>query len=149
MLHPAPHWRVKSPGTVEDMWIGELSARSGIPRRTIRFYEEEGLLSEPPRTPSGYRDYGPEALERLSLVRVAKGLGMTLDEIREVFGLAEAGRRPCSRVREIMRTRAAEIDRRIEELGRLRERLEAVVESDGDGEAVMCPLIEAPHVVEG
>lgn len=87
-MHPAPGWKVNFPGTVRAVWIGELSARSRLPRRTMRLYEEEGPLPEPSRTPSGYRDYRPEALERLSLIRAAKHLGLRENGVshREAIG---------------------------------------------------------------
>jgi MerR family transcriptional regulator, copper efflux regulator len=65
--------------------ISQLAARSGIAARTIRFYEQAGLLPAPPRTTSGYRSYNDDAITRLRFVRSAQALGLSLVEIAEVL----------------------------------------------------------------
>ena len=66
------------------MRIGELAKTAGLTPDTIRFYEREGLLEAPPRTPSGYRDYGPEVLDDLVFIRKAQLLGLRLPDEDEV-----------------------------------------------------------------
>ncbi len=105
------------------MRIGELAGRLGLNPRTVRFYESIGVLPEPPRTPSGYRDYGEGDLERLRFVKLAQSLGLTLDDIREVLALRDRGQAPCAYVRRVIEEQAAAIDRRIEELRRMRAEL--------------------------
>ena len=115
------HWKVKwySAG----LRIGELAERSGVADRTIRYYEGVGVLDRPPRTAGGYRDYDTATLERLRFVRAAQAVGLTLGEIREIVELRERGRTPCAHVTELLQRRAAEIEDRIAELGKMRAEL--------------------------
>lgn len=102
------------------MRIGVLAGKLGLNPRTIRFYESIDVLPEAPRTPSGYRDYGEADHQRLRFVRLAQSLGLTLDDIREILALRDRGEAPCAYVREVIDEQAAAIDRRIEELERMR-----------------------------
>lgn len=105
------------------MRIGELAQRLGLNPRTIRFYEATGVLPEPERTPSGYRDYEESDVERLKFVRLAQSLGLSLDEISEVLAFRDRGEPPCGYVTQVIRDKAAEIDHQIEQLQRLRREL--------------------------
>ena len=67
------------------MRTGELAERAGISPEAVRFYERVGVLSAPVRTASGYRDYDEAALDRLTFVRAAQAVGLTLGQIREVI----------------------------------------------------------------
>ncbi len=69
------------------MQIGELADRVGVNTKTIRYYESIKLLPEPARTPAGYRIYGPDDETRLTFIKTAQHLGLSLDEIREVLAL--------------------------------------------------------------
>lgn len=109
------------------MRIGELAERSGVPAKTIRYYEDIGLLPAPPRLESGYRDYEPSTLDRLAFIRAAQGVGLSLGEIRGILALRDQGATPCSHVLELLRARAAELDRRIAELRDLRHELNRLV----------------------
>ncbi len=80
------------------MLISELAKRSGVPAKTIRYYEELGILPRPRRTVSGYRDYDDPAVDRLRFVRAAQAAGLTLAEIRNVVALRDDGIPPCSHV---------------------------------------------------
>ncbi|WP_035849990.1 heavy metal-responsive transcriptional regulator [Kitasatospora azatica] len=79
--------------------ISQLAERSGVPATTLRFYEDAGLLPAD-RTPSGYRVYGEDAVERLAFISSAKQLGLALEEIRELLGVREEG--VCASVRARM-----------------------------------------------
>ena len=105
------------------MRIGELSEMAGVPTKTIRFYEEIGLLPPADRTPSGYRDFGEETAGRLGFIRAAQAVGLTLGEIRSVVGLRDRGETPCEHVLELIEARAEDLDRRIAELEALRSEL--------------------------
>ena len=72
---------------MKSLRIGEVSKRANVGIETIRYYEREGLLSEPERKPSGYRQYDEAVIARLQFIRRAKELGFTLGEIRELLGL--------------------------------------------------------------
>jgi len=103
--------------------IGEAAERSGVPAKTIRYYEEIGLLPTPDRGPNGYRRYSDDVLGRLSFIRAAQASGFTLGEIRGVIALRDRGRAPCAHVRTLIDERAAEVDRRIADLQAVRAEL--------------------------
>ena len=95
--------------------------------KAIRYYEDIGLVPPPPRSASGYRDYEPTALERLAFIRAAQAVGLSLGEIRGIVGLRDEGETPCSHVLDLLRTRSAELNRRIAELRTLRAELDRLV----------------------
>ena len=98
------------------MRIGEIAAQAGVPAKTIRFWEAEGLLPEPARTGSGYRDYESGVVERLVFIRHAQRAGLRLDEIRQILDISDAGDPPCQHVQALIDTRLAEVNDRITEL---------------------------------
>ncbi|MQA97391.1 MAG: MerR family DNA-binding protein [Streptosporangiales bacterium] len=98
------------------MRIGVLAASAGVTAKTVRFYEQAGLLPGPPRTASGYRDYPPEAADRLVFIREAAAAGLTLAEIRGVLAIRDAGRPPCRHVSALIDSHLDQVDRRIAEL---------------------------------
>jgi MerR family copper efflux transcriptional regulator len=99
--------------------IGELADRSGVAVKTIRYYEDIGVLDAPQRTSSGYRDYDDPAIDRLAFIRAAQAVGLTLGEIRQVVALRERGQTPCTHVVALLERRADEIGQRIVELQHL------------------------------
>ncbi|MFC5031677.1 heavy metal-responsive transcriptional regulator [Streptomyces sp. So13.3] len=105
------------------MRIGDLARASGLTTKTIRYYEQAGLMPAPPRTPGGYRDYPAEAVTRLTFIRDAQGAGLTLAEIRSVLSLRDSGQAPCGRVTELIDQHLSEIERRLVELRATREAL--------------------------
>jgi DNA-binding transcriptional MerR regulator len=108
------------------MRIGELAQRSGVPARTIRYYESIGLLPRVTRTPSGYRSFDDDALPRLDFIKKAKDLGLTLADIRETLSVRDHGASPCPYVLQIIDRKIAELDLRLTGLQALREELRTV-----------------------
>ena len=104
------------------MKIGELATRSGVSVKTIRYYEEIGVLDEPRRMPSGYRDYDEDTKERLGFIRASQASGLSLGEIRSITAYRDRGESPCEHVLELLRRRSHEIDESIAELQRARLR---------------------------
>lgn len=102
------------------MRIGEIADATGVPAKTIRFWEAEGLLPEPARTASGYRDYQPADTERIRFIRHAQGAGLRLDQIRQVLDISDAGTPPCQHVGVLVQQRLTEVDARIAELTQAR-----------------------------
>ena len=130
------------------MLIGELARAAGMTVEGVRFYERSGLLPPAGRSGSGYRLYGPDALERVAFIRQAQAIGLSLDEIRRVLALSQAGVRPCKEVEAFMRGKVAEIDRRLHELRALKRRLtDTLVRWEAEGGVGrgghVCALIEA------
>lgn len=104
--------------------IGELSDRSKISAKTLRFYEDAGVLPKPARSPNGYRDYDDSALDRLRLIASAQAAGLTLAEIRDVIGIRDDGEAPCAHVIELLDLKAAAVAHQISELRNLQGELD-------------------------
>jgi len=98
------------------MRIGALAERSGLSAQTIRYYESIDLLPDPQRTPSGYRDYAIDAVERLRFIREAQASGLTLDEVQTLLSMKDAGVATCSHTMAFLDRHLAEIDAQIERL---------------------------------
>ncbi len=126
------------------MTIGAVAKRAGVAIDTIRYYEREGLLPEPQRRESGYRTYGESAVRQLRFIRRAKGLGFTLEEIRDLLALSADRHRGVKAVKQRAKARLAAIDERIAELTRVREGLEQLIEAcPGHGAPEQCPILRA------
>ncbi|SRR5216684_2740771 len=108
------------------MRIGEIAGQAGVPAKTIRFWEDQGLLPQPSRTPSGYRDYDPVITERLAFIRQAQAAGLTLEHIRQVLAIRDRGQPPCMHVTTLISQRLSEIEARLAELTRARDQLAAL-----------------------
>lgn len=103
--------------------VGELARRGGVSAKAVRFYEHTGLLPAARRAANGYRLYPEEAVGTLRFVRQATGLGLTLAEIRDILVIRQGGRPPCTHVQQLLRAKAAELDRKLEDLVEMRERI--------------------------
>lgn len=110
------------------MKIGELAEHTSVPTKTIRFWEGEGLLPEPERTPSGYRDYDDTAVDRIGFIRQAQTAGLTLTQIRQILDIADDGNPPCEHVAVAVADRLADVDARITELQAMRRHLRSLAE---------------------
>ncbi|MBD9369179.1 heavy metal-responsive transcriptional regulator [Xanthomonas sp. XNM01] len=126
------------------MIIGQLARQAGVPIDTIRYYERQRLLPEPLRSASGYRRYGQDDLLRLNFIKRAKGLGFTLDEIRDLLGLSDARATDMASVKAAATGKLALVESRIEELGRVRDALQLLVDAcPGHGALSECPIMAA------
>lgn len=103
------------------MNISEVAQQAGVTAKTIRYYEQIGVLPPADRSGSGYREYGEEVLERLEFVRGAQAVGLTLAEIRSVIDVRRGGTRPCSHVVALLTRKTSEIECQIAALQRMRE----------------------------
>jgi MerR family mercuric resistance operon transcriptional regulator len=132
--------------------IGQLARRAGVGVETVRFYERRGLIAQPPRRASGYREYPPEAISRITFIRRAKELGYTLKEIAELLELRVRPRRSCDAVKRNAEAKISDIEAKIESLRRMRKALRGLVNSCEKREATSeCPILSAlggdPRVV--
>lgn len=129
------------------MQIGEVARSVGLEASAIRYYETHGIVPEPQRTPAGYREYDAEDVELLRFVRRLRSLELPLDDVREIVSLRTDGQAPCTQVREAIAREATTIDRRIEDLRRLRNelnRLQTAAEQVNDDWPTSCVC----HVLE-
>lgn len=120
------------------MRIGELAGRAGLTTKTLRFYEQAGVLPGPPRTPSGYRDYDEAALARLRFVRAAQVAGLTLAEIRTVLALHEDQSAPCWHVTALLDRHAATLNERLIELEGIRAEVRRLRERAATRDSSIC-----------
>jgi len=136
------------------MHIGELARSAQVHVQTIRFYERQGLLPRPPRTPAGYRSYEARDLERVIFIQRNQELGFTLAEIQELFELHEAMAATCRRTRRnsdevqaiiaMGRERLQTINRKIQTLHDMRRNLAAVVKHLESANVATCPVGKSP-----
>lgn len=123
------------------MNIGEASDRSGLPAKTIRYYEEIGLIRTD-RGGNGYRDYGAKDVHKLRFLQRSRGLGFSVEECRQLLALYEDKSRASADVREIASSKLTEIDRKIRELTELKHTLEHLVHACHGNDRPDCPILE-------
>ena len=124
--------------------IGELARRAGVKIDTIRFYERQGILPEPPRRESGYREYPPETVGVIRFIKRAQELGFTLREAAELLELREVPRATCGDVLNRALTKIAQIDEKIRDLQAMRAALSQLMAAcSGRGSVACCPIIES------
>lgn len=111
------------------MLIKELAQRSGVPAKTIRFYESVGLLPNPQRANNNYRQYAAESVERLRFIASARNLGLSLAQVGELLSARDRDALPCRRLVDSFRLRIAEVDRQVADLLALRSTLEQVCQN--------------------
>jgi Hg(II)-responsive transcriptional regulator len=120
----------------------EVAAQAHVNSQTLRYYERRGLLPEPVRTPSGYRDYGDDAVRVVRFVKRAQQLGFTLDDIDDLLHLAGGGPDSCDEARAMARSRIDDLQQRIDELAGMRDALTRLIETCGESRAErQCPIL--------
>jgi DNA-binding transcriptional MerR regulator len=124
----------------ETMTIGELASAAGVHVETIRYYEREGILPEPPRTASGYRQYGEPDRWRLAFIQRGKGLGFSLKDIAELLGAGED--RTVDEVQRIAAARLEHLDVELAALTRTRAQLARLVDTCATGADADCLELE-------
>lgn len=123
--------------------IGALAREAGVGVETVRFYERKGLVPEPPRTASGYRQYPEDAIQRLRFIRRAQRLGFTLQEISELLELRVDEVAACGSVETRARKKLTDVREKMAELQRIERALEGLVEACRAREPTSdCPILE-------
>jgi len=122
--------------------IGELSRRTGVQVPTIRYYEQIGLLPEPPRTDGKQRRYGADEVKRLNFIRHARELAFDVEDIRQLLTLSAAPQRSCHEADSIALRHLGQIEARISRLEALRDELRRMVEECGHGRICECRIVE-------
>lgn len=120
------------------MKIGELAGRAGITAKTIRYYEDIGLLPEPDRTANGYRDYAEDMVDRLDFIRDAQAAGLTLTEIASILDLRSHGENTCRHVIDLLERHTAALDRHIKNLRATRRKLSALTQEAKELDPAEC-----------
>src|SRR6266404_4855005 len=129
---------------MEILSIGQVARRAGVGVETVRFYEREGLLEEPPRRTSGYRQYSEEVVKRIGFIKRAKELGFSLKEITELLLLRVDAQTSCDEVKQRTEAKIVEVERKLVELQRMRQALLQVHSlCTGSGPTGRCPMLEA------
>ncbi len=122
---------------------GELAKQAGVNVETLRFYEREGLLAEPPRRASGYREYPPATVQRIRFIQRAKELGFTLREIKGLLELRVDPDTTCAEVREQAAEKIGEVKQKISDLQRIERALNKLMNScRGRGPIDDCPILK-------
>jgi MerR family mercuric resistance operon transcriptional regulator len=131
---------------MESLTIGKVARRAGVGVETIRFYERKGLIDEPPRRASGYRQYPEETVARLQFIKRAKELGFTLREIMELLKLqvASSSTATCDEVRKLAREKIADVRDKIRMLRGMEAALARLIGSCQRRVVTSnCPILEA------
>ncbi len=123
------------------MNIGILAEKSGVPAKSIRYYEGVGLIPPAERTDAGYRCYGTKDVHILNFIKRARNLGFTVDECRDILALYQDRSRSSADVKRLAAARIAEIDGKIFELRRMRGALKELSEKCRGDHRPDCPII--------
>jgi MerR family transcriptional regulator, copper efflux regulator len=125
--------------------IGPIAKESGVPIKTIRYYEELGLLQSVGRSEGGYRLFHAEVFTRLRFIKRAQSLGLSLAEIKEFLDVHDQGNLPCHHVREKLQDKIVNIDRQIQQRQILKLELQGLLSESilpEDSDSVICPIIQ-------
>lgn len=122
---------------------GGLAARTGCNIETIRYYEQIGILSAPPRSQGGHRLYGETLVKRLNFVLRGRDLGFTLEEIRELLRVVDGGNYTCAQVEALAHEHVRDIRQKIKDLKKLKIVLETMAAQCSGGKIPACPIIDA------
>lgn len=129
------------------MNIGTAAAQSGVPAKTIRYYEDIGLIPKPGRTGSGYRDYAEADVETLKFIQRARSLGFSVKDVGDLLALWRDRERASADVRRIAQGHVAEVERKIAELEAIRRTLQSLITRCHGDDRPDCPILDelAPH----
>ncbi len=123
--------------------IGQLAKAAEVTIDTIRYYERRGLIPEPPRRESGYREYSPDFVSRLRFIRKAQELGFSLTEIRELLALQIDSVETCDQVRQRAEEKVHDIEAKIQVLQRMHTILSDLIHSCDQREpSGICPILD-------
>ena len=123
------------------MNIGEVAKASGLPAKTIRYYEEIGLI-RPARRENGYREFDHRHLNKLRFLQRARGLGFSVEECRALLGLYEDEHRTSAEVKAIAEHRLADINRKMAELKSMKAVLEHLIGACHGDDRPDCPILD-------
>lgn len=126
--------------------IGQVTDISGIPIRTIRYYESLGLLKSSRRTEGGFRQFSLDVLTRLAFIKRAQNLGLSLEEIGNILQVYDQGQAPCGEIKEKLENKLLQIDHQIDQLLTLRSEIDGLLsgwKNNGrQDKDTICPIIQ-------
>lgn len=123
------------------MQIGTVARKSGIPPKTIRYYESVGLIGQAPRTAGGYRAYGEHDVQTLRFIQRARSLGFSVADVGDLLALWRDKSRHSAQVKSVAARHVAEIDRKIAELRGMRDTLVDLIERCHGDHRPDCPIL--------
>jgi len=124
------------------MNIGTAAKRSGVPAKTIRYYESVGLIPSAGRTAAGYRVYTARDVEMLRFIHAARSMGFSVKEVAALLALWNDRARASADVRALAERHIADIDAKIAEMQSIRRTLQALVESCHGDDRPDCPILD-------
>lgn len=124
------------------MNIGDIAHRSGLPPKTIRYYEDIGLI-RPARSENGYRSFSERELHKLAFLARARSLGFSIEDCRALLALYEDAGRTSSEVKSIAEKHLERIDAKIRDLAEMRRTLNVLVEACAGDQRPDCPILES------
>lgn len=124
------------------MSIGTVAERSGVPPKSIRYYESIGLIHPAERRPNGYRSYSPLDMRTLAFIKRARGLGFSVEDVRDLLDLWRDRSRKSSAVKAMAAQHIEALERKIEELRSMREALAELVRRCRGDSRPDCPILD-------
>ncbi|MCW8886447.1 MAG: heavy metal-responsive transcriptional regulator [Motiliproteus sp.] len=123
--------------------IGQVAKAVGLSVETIRYYEQRGLLPQPGRSESGYRIYTERSIQVLVFICRSKGLGFSLQEIKELLDLQRMPEADSATVKGLVEDKIQLINAKLAELSELKQNLSTLSSlCDGVGPAEQCPILD-------
>jgi len=128
---------------MERLSIGQLAKRANVNLETIRYYERRGMLPQPPRNKSGYRQYSQEDVKRTDFIKRCQALGFSLKEIAELLSLRVDPNSTCADMKRRIEEKISDVERKVADLNRIREALLRLSDRcTGKGPIGKCPVLE-------
>ncbi|MFW9263583.1 heavy metal-responsive transcriptional regulator [Nostoc sp. KVJ20] len=126
--------------------IGQVTDLTGIPIRTIRYYESLGLINSSRRTEGGFRQFSLDVITRLAFIKRAQNLGLSLEEIGNILQVYDQGQTPCGEIKEKLEEKVLQIDQQIDQLLTLRSEIKGLLSGwkniSDHHEKTICPIIQ-------
>ncbi len=133
---------MSDPSQANTLTIGDVATASGVPAKTIRYYEQIALLPQPQRAANGYRLYAQATVERLRFIKRARDLGFAIADVSELLSLDDNPNRSAGDVRKLAQAHMAAIDAKLTELTLLRRTLSKLVDRCQGGDRPDCPILD-------
>lgn len=124
------------------MHIGAVAEQSGVPTKTIRYYESIGLIRQAQRTGAGYRVYGERDILTLRFIQHARGLGFSVSDVAGLLDLWQDAHRTSARVKALAKSHRDKVDRKIAELHGMRAALDHLIARCHGDERPECPILD-------